>query len=78
MYKKKETGDQSSRLTLTDCAWACRPSAVAMVSTISPIASSPSRSTISTDAVLQKCWTSRPEYIFEYPAVGRQWLVPIA
>lgn len=71
--EKRENGEgYSALLTFTDCAWANSPSASAIVSTISPMDSSPSRSIISTDAVLQKCATSSPEYIFEYPAVGRQ------
>jgi hypothetical protein len=49
------------RRTRTDSAWANSPSASAIVSTISPIASSPERSTISTEVVLQKWFTSSPE-----------------
>ncbi len=45
---------QSFLLILTDSAWAWSPSASAIVSTMSPIVSRPSRLSISTEAVLQK------------------------
>jgi len=51
------------RLMRTDSAWALRPSAPAIVSIMSPIASRPSLSMIWTVDDLQKCETFSPEYI---------------
>lgn len=61
LYSKKVCS-YPLRRTLTEFAWAWSPSASAIVSTASPMASSPSRVIIWTVERRQKWFTSSPEY----------------